>query len=180
MDHKVYLGLGSNLENRLYFLFQTVRAIQRTPSVAIEQISSIYETEPFGRKDQRDFLNAVLQIRTVFRPGKLLQWLKFIERKIGRIDRGRWAPREIDIDILLYDDLVLQLPWLKIPHPGLPLRRFVLTPLNELAGDRLVPGYGRTVRELLFTCRDQGQVRLYVPREEISFELLAETEEALL
>ncbi len=177
MNHSVFLGLGSNLDNRLWFLFQTVRLIRATPSVHLLNVSSIYETEPYGKKDQRDFLNAVLEIETDFRPGKLLEWLKFIERKVGRVNRGHWGPREIDIDILLYGDLQMRLPWLHIPHPGLPHRRFVLTPLAEIAAYRNVPGSGGTVNELLFACRDQSRVHLLVPREEFLFEFLSVPEE---
>ena len=180
MTHKAFLGLGSNLDNRLWFLLQTVRFIRRTPSVRILNLSSIYETEPFGNKNQRDFLNAVLEIETSFRPGKLLEWLKFIERKVGRVNRGHWAPREIDIDILLYDDLQIRLPWLQIPHPGLPHRQFVLMPLAEIAAFLRVPGQGGTVQELLFACRDQGRVSLLVPREELLVEFLSVPEEVPL
>jgi 2-amino-4-hydroxy-6-hydroxymethyldihydropteridine diphosphokinase len=157
-----YLGLGSNCDNRLWYLLETLRILEEIPSIGILSVSSVYETEPYGLKNQRDFLNAVVKIETRFPPGKLLQCVKFVERRVGRVNRGRWAPREIDIDILLYGDLQLDTPWLRIPHPELHLRRFVLVPLAEIAGDTFVSRYGATVSDLLARCRDSGAVSLYL------------------
>jgi len=175
-----YLGLGSNRENRLWFLLEALRMLARTPSIEVLRVSSIYETEPYGLKNQRDFLNAVVHIATDFPPGKLLQCIKFIEKRLGRIDRGHWASREIDIDILLYEDLQLRLPWLTIPHPGLRLRRFVLVPLAEIAPGERVPGAKCSVVQLLRACPDHGRVHLYLKSEQLPVQIEQERQGVFL
>ncbi len=148
MSHTVYLGLGTNLGDRLANL-QAVRAVftplqtALAPSVRLLQASPIYETEPWGFLDQPAFLNQVLQAETDLPPLDLLAYLKDLEMQLGRQPNFRYGPRLIDIDILLYDDLVLSLPGLEIPHPRLAERAFVLVPLADLAPDLRYPGNGR-------------------------------------
>jgi 2-amino-4-hydroxy-6-hydroxymethyldihydropteridine diphosphokinase len=168
MESKVFLGLGSNRDNRLWYIFRTLRYLAKIPMIRIENISSIYETEPYGVIDQRDFLNAVVEIATGFTPGHLLQCIKFIEKKVGRIERGFWAPREIDVDILVFADKDIALPWLTIPHVEIHKRRFVLIPFAEIAPELKMPRYNRSVESLLKDCLDQGRVRLHIPKEEVS------------
>lgn len=171
MFKPIYLGLGSNCDNRLWYIVQAIRLLDKSPNIEIGKISSIYETEPYGIKEQRDFLNSVVEIYTSFRPAKLLQFVKFIEMKLGRIDRGKWQPREIDIDILAYQDLQLKLSWLTIPHKEIHKRRFVLLPFNEIARNFIVAGLKNTVNKLNENCSDQGTVRLIYPAKEIHIKL---------
>jgi 2-amino-4-hydroxy-6-hydroxymethyldihydropteridine diphosphokinase len=148
MSHTVYLGLGTNQGDRLANL-QAVRAVftpvqtALAPSVRLLQASPIYETEPWGFLDQPAFLNQALQAETDLPPMDLLAYLKDLEVELGRMPNFRYGPRLIDIDILLYDELVLSLPGLEIPHPRLAERAFVLVPLVDLAPDLRYPGNGR-------------------------------------
>ncbi len=147
MPHRIYLGLGSNLGNRKSYLDSAVSAL--APAVRVLQLSPIYETEPWGYRDQDDFLNMVVEAETELGPKQLLVLLKGIEVKLGRQARFRNGPREIDIDILVYDELELDEPGLRIPHPRLQERAFILAPLADLAPDLAIPGTGKTVAEFL-------------------------------
>ena len=130
-QHLVYLGLGANLGDRQGNLVQAIQSIRSSASV--ESISSFYETKPVGYLDQPDFLNTTCLITTDLSPLELLHFLKQIERQMGRQASFRNAPRPIDIDILLYDEVVLDSPDLIIPHPRMAERAFVLVPLAEIA-----------------------------------------------
>ncbi len=119
------------------------------PSVRLLQASPVYETEPWGFLDQPAFLNQALKAETGLAPLDLLAYLKELETHLGRQPNFRYGPRLIDIDILLYDDLVLSLPGLEIPHPRLAERAFVLVPLVDLAPRLCYPGNGHPLQELL-------------------------------
>ncbi|HEX6289156.1 MAG TPA: 2-amino-4-hydroxy-6-hydroxymethyldihydropteridine diphosphokinase [Herpetosiphonaceae bacterium] len=144
--HQVYLGLGANLGDRA----ATLRAARArlAPSFTVLGCSSLYQTPPWGVTDQPPFLNAVCYGQTALAPAELLTFLKALERDLGRIATRRWGPRAIDLDILLFDDLILQTPTLTIPHPLLHERPFVLIPLRELAPDLRHPALGTTIADL--------------------------------
>lgn len=142
-----YIGLGSNLGDRETFLKRALRRLRP------RRVSRILETEPWGRRDQPRFLNAVAEIETPLEPAALLEHLQALERDLGRVrNTGRWGPRTIDLDLLLYEDRRVQSAHLNIPHPRLARRRFVLEGLADLCPDRRVPGLGKTIRELLEGC----------------------------
>jgi GTP cyclohydrolase IV len=156
--HEVYLSLGANLGERQGNLLQALQHIRNWASV--EKTSSFYQTKPVGYLEQPDFLNIVCLITTVLTPSALLHHLKLIERQMGRQASFRNAPRPIDIDILLYDDLVLQSPELTIPHPRMGERAFVLAPLVEIAPEVAHPVLNFTASELLERVDQSGVKRL--------------------
>jgi 2-amino-4-hydroxy-6-hydroxymethyldihydropteridine diphosphokinase len=140
---KAYVGLGSNLGDRETLIRRAAEAIGAT------RLSTINETEPWGYEAQPSFLNAVAEVETVLAPRQLLDQLVDVERRLGRERVGpRWGPRTIDLDLLLYGDLVVDEPGLQVPHPFLARRLFVLEPLAELIPEQRIPGNG-TVSEAL-------------------------------
>jgi GTP cyclohydrolase-4 len=147
IPHRAYLALGANLGDRQANMIQALQSIRT--SASIESISSFFETTPVGYLDQPDFLNMACQITTELPPLELLHFLKQIERQMGRQTSFRNAPRPIDIDILLYDDLVFESSELTIPHPRLTERAFVLAPLSEIAPEVVHPVLKQTMSELL-------------------------------
>jgi len=156
-----HLGLGSNVGDREGYLRKTVEAIGNFERSEVRRVSSIYETEPWGKKDQDPFLNQVVEVDTQLRPHELLAVCQKIEKDLGRSTRERWGPRTIDIDLLLYGDVVIEDRNLRVPHSLLAERRFVLVPLTELSPSVSLPGLGKTVREVLEDCQDRGTVKLY-------------------
>lgn len=154
----VYLGLGTNLGDRKENLRRAVQVI--ASKMKVSEQSSIYETAAWGYTDQPDFLNQVIQVETDLTPLRLLNFLKKTEVELGRVENFRYGPRQIDIDILFYDDLVKNTKRLQIPHPRIPERAFVLVPLNEIAPALKHPVLGETVAELLEEVADKAGVRL--------------------
>jgi 2-amino-4-hydroxy-6-hydroxymethyldihydropteridine diphosphokinase len=147
---RAYVGLGANLGDREDTIRRAVALVDELAGVAVVRVSSLRETEPWGPVDQPRYLNGAVAVETDVPPRELLDALLDVERRLGRArdDEERWGPRTIDLDLLLYGDLVLDEPGLDVPHPRLHERRFALEPLAELAPDALVPGRG-TVAELL-------------------------------
>jgi len=144
----VYLGLGSNVGAREEMLQTAIDRLQ-SPELRIVRASSIYETEPQGRRNQRWFLNLVVEAETDLFPRQLLGRIAKIEQELGRRRMMANGPRTIDIDILFYGNFVVETPGLKIPHPRFAERRFVLAPMVELAPELRDPVSRRTMRELL-------------------------------
>ncbi|MCS7010182.1 MAG: 2-amino-4-hydroxy-6-hydroxymethyldihydropteridine diphosphokinase [Anaerolineales bacterium] len=155
----IFLALGTNLGDRLKNLQRALTALP--PSVHVLRSSPIYETSPWGITDQPEFLNMVIEGETKLSPLDLLRFLKDLERQLGRTPSLRYGPRLIDLDILFYDELLLDTPELTIPHPRLHERAFVLVPLADLAPDFLHPRLGRPVRDLLMAVERTG-IRLYL------------------
>lgn len=144
-----YIGFGSNIGDRLSFIKNALLLLSETTGIEINNISSVYETEPVGNVEQEKFLNGVVKLETHHSPQTVLNILKTIEFNVGRQHRMHWGPREIDMDVLIYGDLCLQTPELIIPHPEMHHRRFVLVPLAEIAPDLVHPVLKETIQFLL-------------------------------
>jgi 2-amino-4-hydroxy-6-hydroxymethyldihydropteridine diphosphokinase len=144
-----YIGIGSNLGNREENCEKSIHLIEEDSRIKITKRSSMSETEPWGIKDQSKFINMAVEIVTDLKPKAMLSLLKKIETESGRIPGRRWGPRVIDLDILFYDDLVLKIPGLEIPHPEICKRDFVLIPLKEIAPEKLHPVLKKKIKELL-------------------------------
>lgn len=146
---RAYVGLGANLGERRETLERAVELLREANGVEVAAVSSFRETEPVGVVDQPRFLNAVVAVETELAPRELLEVLLSIERSLGRVRDGtRWGPRTIDLDLLLVGDAVVDEPGLRVPHPRLQERKFVLEPLAELDPELVVPGAG-AVSDLL-------------------------------
>ncbi len=156
--NKAYLLTGGNEGDRFLHMQQARTNIEHICG-QILQVSSLYETAPWGKTDQPDFLNQVLQIETELRPEELLRAVLFIEEQGGRIRTVKNAPRTIDIDILFYDRLILEVKGLTIPHPRIAERRFVLEPMNEISPDFIHPVMRKTIHQLLMECKDELAVK---------------------
>lgn len=159
MSHSVFIALGSNLGDRHANLQAAIQALP--PAVRVLRRSPIYETKPWGYLDQPDFLNLVVQAETRLSPQKLIAYLKGLETTLGREDTFHYGPRLIDLDIIFYDDLVLEHENLSLPHPRLAERAFVLVPLADLAPEKIHPVTKKTVSELLSEIDAHG-VRAFV------------------
>lgn len=147
--HTTYIALGSNIGDSETYLNEAVEKIGQIPTCTVEKVSSYLVTEPYGVTDQPDFLNACLKMQTLLYPEELLKELNQIEKEAGRERIIHWGPRTLDLDILLYDDIVLEEDDLCIPHVEMHKRSFVLEPLAEIAPYKRHPVYGKTVREML-------------------------------
>jgi 2-amino-4-hydroxy-6-hydroxymethyldihydropteridine diphosphokinase len=159
-----YVGLGSNLGEPVAHVQQALAQLDAIHQTRLIVASRLYRTAPLGPQDQPDFINAVAGLQTRLAPRNLLDELQRLEAAHGRVREGlRWGPRTLDLDILLYDDLQMDEPDLRIPHPGMAMRAFVLKPLQELAADLIIPGLG-SLEALLATCPPwQMEIVNYVP-----------------
>ena len=154
----VYLGLGSNIGDKACFIKSAVIEISKLKDTKVLRSSSIYKTEPWGIKNQDFFLNSVLEIETLLTPDVLLSELKKIESGLGRKKRQKWYEREIDLDILFFDNLVITNESISIPHTELHNRNFVLIPMCELNPDFIHPVLNRKIKDLLNDSKDNSDV----------------------
>ena len=145
--HLVYLSLGSNLGDRLENLQNAIRFLNDIGEIS--RASSVYETDPWGYEDQPAFYNQVVLLETTYEPLELLRRIKQMEQKMGRTPTFRYGPRMIDIDILLFDNILFSTPELTIPHPEMKNRAFVLAPLAEIEPFLSIPGEELTIKEIL-------------------------------
>ena len=153
-NHIVYLALGSNLDDRLANLKQAITAL--SPQMEVKAKSRVYETPPWGYTEQPTFLNQVIKASTYLEFEPLLKHIKRLEIALGRTPSFKNGPRLIDVDILFYDDLVLNTASLVIPHPHMHERGFVLLPLMDIAPDLVHPVHKKSVREMLASCDVSG------------------------
>lgn len=160
MEHKVFILLGTNLDDRKANLAKAQKLIQERVGNVLA-VSGIYETAPWGYIHQPDFLNQVIKIKTDVEPAYLLKILLAIELEMGRKRQIKWGERIIDLDILFYDNAVISVPNLTIPHPGIPSRRFTLVPLHEIAPDFVHPVLKVTITDLLTSCTDPSSVKAF-------------------
>jgi 2-amino-4-hydroxy-6-hydroxymethyldihydropteridine diphosphokinase len=158
---RVFLGIGSNLDNRENNLDEAVTKINEFIGKVVAS-SSVYETEPWGFQSEDEFLNMVVKVETELTPSGLLGRILMIESLLGRLrNEKQYMSRLIDIDILLYEDLILDETSLKVPHPLMHNRKFVLIPLYEIEPELVHPVLNRTISSLLKSCEDKSQVRLH-------------------
>jgi len=146
---KAFIGLGSNSGNKFYNLQNAINEIKEINRIKINKISSLYITEPWGNTNQDEFLNQVMEIKTDLPARELLYKLQEIEIKMGRQRKEKWGPRVIDLDVLLYGNEVIDFPELKVPHPYMRERLFVLVPLQEIDSKIIFPDDGTKIEEVL-------------------------------
>lgn len=161
MPHRAFIGIGSNLGERKANYLEAIERIQKLADTRIVKQSSLYESEPHG--DAKTwFVNAVIEIETGFSPDELLKRLKSVETTMGRkrVRGKRWGSRIIDLDILFFDNEIINKRTLKVPHPELQNRRFVLAPLCELAPQMIHPKLAASVSELLAGVKDTKKIHL--------------------
>jgi 2-amino-4-hydroxy-6-hydroxymethyldihydropteridine diphosphokinase len=156
----LYLHLGSNEGDRISFLKKALSLISEHVGL-ISQQSMIYETSAWGMTDQPDFLNMAIEVKTKLSPDQVLNACQQIESNVGKKKEVKWGPREIDIDILLYNNIILDHKELKIPHPHLEKRNFVLIPLMEIAGLTIHPSLNKTIEELYEENDDECEVWIF-------------------
>lgn len=158
-EHKVFVGLGGNLADPRAQVLQAMQDLNNLPQVRVMRRSSLYRSAPVGYLEQPDFINAVVQLQTGLSPRALLDALLALEQKCGRTREFANAPRTLDLDVLLYDDLQINEHGLTIPHAQMHLRAFVLQPLLEIAPDCIIPGIGAAAKAAL-QCAGQSLERL--------------------
>jgi 2-amino-4-hydroxy-6-hydroxymethyldihydropteridine diphosphokinase len=159
--HQVYIGVGSNVGNKKENFLEALSRVAKLPDTRIVKESSLYESEPIG--DAKEwYVNGAIEIETKFKPDMLLKKFKNIERAMGRKKvKKRWGSRIVDLDILLYDAAIVKKKNLRIPHPEMSSRKFVLLPLSEIAPQVIHPELGVTISELLINVKDDKKIHLF-------------------
>jgi 2-amino-4-hydroxy-6-hydroxymethyldihydropteridine diphosphokinase len=157
---KLFIGIGSNLGDRLHYLTSAKSQIELKFN-AVPMCSSIYESEPWGFKEQEPFLNQVISVETELNPLKIWDLLFDIEKSLGRLRVLKFGPRTIDLDIILLGTMYFKNNSLTIPHPQMQRRRFVLEPLAELDREIIHPLFSTSIKQLLIDCDDAGQITKY-------------------
>lgn len=158
-EEQVFLGLGANLGDPVSMLSRALEALDALDGVAVTAASSFYRTSPIGVTDQPDFINLAAEGQTHLAPDEFMSAILKVERKLGRIRTERWGPRTIDIDLLLYGAREIDSPILRIPHPRMLQRRFVLVPLLEIAPELRMPGTLIPLRDHLSQSENQGNIQ---------------------
>ena len=161
---KVYIGLGSNINNRLALLYKAKYLIEEQVG-HITKESKVYVTEPWGLENQAEFYNQVICVETEMKPTLILKTLLAIEVKMGRVRALKWGARKIDIDILMIDDLVIEKTKLTVPHSRMQHRNFVLRPFAEIAPEIIHPIFKVSIQELLESTTDQKEVYILASNE---------------
>lgn len=163
----VYLSLGSNTGDRVGYIQQAVKMLAENDKTTLIRCSAFYETEPCENKNQPDFINAVAEMKTKLSPDELLNVCNDIEKKLGRVrTEERYTPRTIDIDIILYDDLVVNSGRLTIPHAKMHERAFVLVPLLELIPNHIHPVFKKSLSKIYEELENPEDVNLYGTKDE--------------
>lgn len=155
--HKVYLSLGSNMGDKRENLLEAIKRVGELENTEVVKSSTILETEPFGYIEQDNFLNACLEVKTLLTPQEFLSSILKIELNMGRVREIKWGPRVIDIDILFYDDEIIQEDNLAVPHPWICEREFVLEPLSEIAPNYVHPLERKTIMMLARKLKESGK-----------------------
>ena len=148
MDNTAYVGLGSNKGNKIEYMREAVGKLHGNGNCSVIKVSSVYETLPYGYKEQDNFLNAVLKMETGYSFSDLLPLLKKIEAEVGRSKNPKWGPREIDLDLLFFNDLIYEDDKLTIPHKEVQYRDFVLVPLCEIEPDLIHPALNKKICDI--------------------------------
>lgn len=144
-----FIGIGSNEGDRLENIRSAINLISGLTNCKIEKVSSLYETTPFGNVKQNNFFNAIIKILVSLNPKELFIELKKIEAKLGRIVREKWGPREIDLDILFFNDLIFSDEIITLPHEGIIYRDFVLVPLIEIEPELIHPAFNKRIGDFI-------------------------------
>jgi len=161
LKYTAYLSLGTNIGEREQFLRDAIFKLNTHPEIRVLRQSSVYETDPVGFTEQATFLNTVVQVETALLAEELLAYGQEIERQLGRERTIRWGPRTIDVDILLYEQMVIQTEDLVVPHPRMHERSFVLVPLSELEPELILPRRQQTITDMIAELPDRESVRIW-------------------
>lgn len=154
-----FIALGTNKGDRIKYLRQAVHNIKTNLKINLAAASSVYETKPYGIQDQSDFLNAVIKVNTSYNLAELFNYLKYIETKLGRIKTKKWGPREIDLDLLFFNNRIFRNEKLQVPHSGVQDRDFVLIPLREIAPDLIHPVLNKKISDICTKDISQNIIR---------------------
>ena len=169
MSYTCYLSLGANLGQREFSIIEAMRLLQASEKIQLTAVSSLYETPPWGKLDQPAFINAAAAVKTELAPLELLQICQSIEKQLGRQRHEHWGARTIDVDMLYIPGVTMDEEALKLPHPYMLQRSFVLVPLAEVAGDMVIAG--KNVKEHMLALGDRETILNVRPAQSVAEEL---------